>query len=64
MDFSFWVSCTVWHVHSLCAYVQAAELSIKFLTTDVAVEVIQVVGPQLAQLKKFNAVSENTRRCS
>lgn len=38
---------------------QAAELSIKFLTGDRAVEVIQTVGPRLAQLRKFNAVGGN-----
>lgn len=45
-------------VRSLCALVQAAELSIKFLTAERAVEVVQVVGPRLAQLRKFNAVSK------
>ncbi|XP_005948489.1 intraflagellar transport protein 172 homolog [Haplochromis burtoni] len=39
-------------------WMKAAELSIKFLTADVAVEVIQVVGPRLAQLRKFNAAAE------
>ncbi|XP_024146740.1 intraflagellar transport protein 172 homolog [Oryzias melastigma] len=37
---------------------KAAELSIKFLSGDRAVEVIRVVGPRLAQLRKFNAAAE------
>lgn len=37
---------------------QAAELSIKFLSGDRAVEVVQVVGPRLAHLRKYNAVGE------
>uniref|UniRef100_A0A3Q0QW63 Intraflagellar transport 172 n=1 Tax=Amphilophus citrinellus TaxID=61819 RepID=A0A3Q0QW63_AMPCI len=39
-------------------WMRAAELSIKFLTADRAVEVIQVVGPRLAQLRRFNAAAE------
>ncbi|KAM6915750.1 intraflagellar transport protein 172 homolog [Xenentodon cancila] len=37
---------------------KAAELSIKFLSGDRALEVIQVVGPRLTQLKNFNAAAE------
>lgn len=44
----------------MCAVIsQAAELSIKFLSGDRAVEVIQVVGPRLTHLRKYNAVSEH-----
>uniref|UniRef100_A0A8C2ZEP1 Intraflagellar transport protein 172 homolog n=1 Tax=Cyclopterus lumpus TaxID=8103 RepID=A0A8C2ZEP1_CYCLU len=39
-------------------WMKAAELSIKFLSGDRAVEVIQVVGPRLSQLKKYNAAAE------
>uniref|UniRef100_A0A3B4Z6I6 Intraflagellar transport protein 172 homolog n=1 Tax=Stegastes partitus TaxID=144197 RepID=A0A3B4Z6I6_9TELE len=39
-------------------WMKAAELSIKFLTGDRAVEVVQVVGPRLTQLRKFNAAAE------
>ncbi|KAK9531238.1 hypothetical protein VZT92_010676 [Zoarces viviparus] len=39
-------------------WMKAAELSIKFLSRDRAVEVIQVVGPRLTQLKKYNAAAE------
>lgn len=42
---------------------QAAELSIKFLGGDRAVEVIQVVGPRLTHLRKYNAVSEHKHTC-
>lgn len=38
---------------------QAAELSIKFLSGDRAVEVIQVVGPRLTHLRKYNTVGEH-----
>lgn len=42
---------------------QAAELSIKFLSGERAVEVVQVVGPRLAQRRKYNDVrEEHTRR--
>lgn len=37
---------------------KAAELSIKFLGGDRALEVIQVVGPRLTQLRKYNAAAE------
>lgn len=37
---------------------QAAELSIKFLSGERAVEVVQVVGPRLAQRRKYNDVRE------
>ncbi|KAM6905680.1 intraflagellar transport protein 172 homolog [Lycodopsis pacificus] len=39
-------------------WMKAAELSIKFLSGDRAVEVIQVVGPRLTQLRKYNAAAE------
>ncbi|KAM4529832.1 intraflagellar transport protein 172 homolog [Fundulus diaphanus] len=39
-------------------WVKAAELSIKFLSGDRAVEVVQIVGPRLTQLRKFNAAAE------
>uniref|UniRef100_A0A3P8T009 Intraflagellar transport 172 n=1 Tax=Amphiprion percula TaxID=161767 RepID=A0A3P8T009_AMPPE len=39
-------------------WMKAAELSIKFLSGDRAVEVVQVVGPRLTQLRKFNAAAE------
>ncbi|XP_041831040.1 intraflagellar transport protein 172 homolog [Melanotaenia boesemani] len=39
-------------------WMKAAELSIKFLSGDRAVKVIQVVGPRLTKLRKFNAAAE------
>ncbi|XP_040920859.1 intraflagellar transport protein 172 homolog [Toxotes jaculatrix] len=39
-------------------WMKAAELSIKFLSRDRAVEVIQVVGPRLTHLRKYNAAAE------
>ncbi|KAA8582872.1 hypothetical protein FQN60_015418, partial [Etheostoma spectabile] len=39
-------------------WMKAAELSIKFLSGDRAVEVIQVVGPRLTKLRKYNAAAE------
>nr|XP_046228660.1 intraflagellar transport protein 172 homolog isoform X2 [Scatophagus argus] len=39
-------------------WMKAAELSIKFLSADRAVEVIQVVGPRLTQLRKYNQAAE------
>uniref|UniRef100_A0A1A8U1D0 Intraflagellar transport protein 172 homolog n=1 Tax=Nothobranchius furzeri TaxID=105023 RepID=A0A1A8U1D0_NOTFU len=39
-------------------WMKAAELSIKFLSGDRAVEVIKVVGPRLAELGKFDAAAE------
>ncbi|KAM9339048.1 intraflagellar transport protein 172 homolog [Symphorus nematophorus] len=39
-------------------WMKAAELSIKFLGGDRAVEVIQVVGPRLTQLRNYNAAAE------
>ncbi|XP_018542856.1 intraflagellar transport protein 172 homolog [Lates calcarifer] len=39
-------------------WMKAAELSIKFLSGDRAVEVIQVVGPRLTHLRKYNAAAE------
>ncbi|XP_076011253.1 intraflagellar transport protein 172 homolog [Genypterus blacodes] len=39
-------------------WLKAAELSTKFLSRERAVEVIQVVGPRLSQLKKYNAAAE------
>ncbi|XP_037837544.1 intraflagellar transport protein 172 homolog [Kryptolebias marmoratus] len=39
-------------------WMKAAELSIKFLSGERAVEVIQVLGPRLVQLRKFNAAAE------
>ena len=36
---------------------QAAELSIKFLTQERAAAVVHTVGPRLAQLRKYSAVS-------
>lgn len=39
-------------------WMKAAELSIKFLSGERAVEVIQVVGPRLTQLRKYNAAAE------
>ncbi|KAM4521459.1 intraflagellar transport protein 172 homolog isoform 2-T2 [Odontesthes bonariensis] len=39
-------------------WMKAAELSIKFLSGDRALEVVQVVGPRLTQLRKFNAAAE------
>lgn len=35
---------------------QAAELAIKFLAHDKAVDVSQVVGPRLIQLRRYNEV--------
>lgn len=35
---------------------QAAELAIKFLSHDKAVDVSQVVGPRLIQLRRYNEV--------
>ncbi|XP_051954406.1 intraflagellar transport protein 172 homolog [Xyrauchen texanus] len=39
-------------------WMKAAELAIKFLTHDKAVEVSQVVGPCLIQLRKYNEAAE------
>ncbi|KAM9354646.1 intraflagellar transport protein 172 homolog isoform 1-T1 [Pholidichthys leucotaenia] len=39
-------------------WMKAAELSIKFLSGDRALEVVQMVGPRLAKLKKYNAAAE------
>ncbi|XP_060947369.1 intraflagellar transport protein 172 homolog [Limanda limanda] len=39
-------------------WLKAAELSVKFLSGDRAVEVIQVVGPRLAQLGNYKAAAE------
>uniref|UniRef100_A0A3P9PZB4 Intraflagellar transport 172 n=1 Tax=Poecilia reticulata TaxID=8081 RepID=A0A3P9PZB4_POERE len=39
-------------------WMKAAELSIKFLSGNRATEVVQAVGPRLAQLRKFNAAAE------
>uniref|UniRef100_A0A3B3Z6D5 Intraflagellar transport protein 172 homolog n=1 Tax=Poecilia mexicana TaxID=48701 RepID=A0A3B3Z6D5_9TELE len=39
-------------------WMKAAELSIKFLSGNRATEVVQVVGPRLTQLRKFNAAAE------
>lgn len=43
-------------VSSLSHVLQAAELAIKFLSHEKAVDVSQVVGPRLIQLKKYNEV--------
>lgn len=42
--------CSSFHV------LQAAELAIKFLSHDKAVDISQVVGPRLIQLRKYNEV--------
>ncbi|XP_059212612.1 intraflagellar transport protein 172 homolog [Centropristis striata] len=39
-------------------WMKAAELSIKFLDGDRAVEVVLLVGPRLTQLRKYNAAAE------
>lgn len=39
-------------------WIKAAELSIKFLSAERAVEVVQVVGPRLAQRRKYNDAAE------
>ncbi|XP_077566022.1 intraflagellar transport protein 172 homolog [Stigmatopora nigra] len=39
-------------------WIKAADLSIKFLGEERAVKVIQVVGPRLAQLRKYNTAAE------
>uniref|UniRef100_UPI003AACFFE7 intraflagellar transport protein 172 homolog isoform X1 n=1 Tax=Centroberyx gerrardi TaxID=166262 RepID=UPI003AACFFE7 len=39
-------------------WMKAAELSIKFLSGERAVEVIQTVGPRLTQLRKYSAAAE------
>uniref|UniRef100_A0A3B4XDD0 Intraflagellar transport 172 n=1 Tax=Seriola lalandi dorsalis TaxID=1841481 RepID=A0A3B4XDD0_SERLL len=39
-------------------WMKAAELSIKFLSGDRAIEVVQVVGPRLTHLRKYNAAAE------
>lgn len=39
-------------------WLKAAELSIKFLNRDRAVEVVQSVGPRLAKLRQFKAAAE------
>ncbi|KAJ8009128.1 hypothetical protein DPEC_G00085660 [Dallia pectoralis] len=39
-------------------WMKAAELAIKFLTQERAVEVIQTVGPRLTQLRKYSAAAE------
>ncbi|KAM9703852.1 intraflagellar transport protein 172 homolog [Menidia menidia] len=39
-------------------WMKAAELSIKFLSGERAVEVVQAVGPRLAGLRKFSAAAE------
>ncbi|XP_061785815.1 intraflagellar transport protein 172 homolog [Nerophis lumbriciformis] len=39
-------------------WIKAAELSIKFLGEERAVKVVQVVGPRLAQLRKYNTAAE------
>uniref|UniRef100_A0A3Q3IYM6 Intraflagellar transport protein 172 homolog n=1 Tax=Monopterus albus TaxID=43700 RepID=A0A3Q3IYM6_MONAL len=39
-------------------WMKAAELSIKFLSGDRALEVIQLVGPRLTHLRKYNAAAE------
>ncbi|CAN9507987.1 unnamed protein product [Ophioblennius macclurei] len=40
------------------SWMKAAELSIKFLSAERAVEVVHAVGPRLTQLRKFNAAAE------
>lgn len=40
------------------SWMKAAELSIKFLSAERAVEVVRVVGPRLTQLRNFNAAAE------
>ncbi|XP_039981994.1 intraflagellar transport protein 172 homolog [Xiphias gladius] len=39
-------------------WMKAAELSIKFLSGDRAVEVVQVVGPRLTRLRKYTTAAE------
>ncbi|XP_033977130.1 intraflagellar transport protein 172 homolog [Trematomus bernacchii] len=39
-------------------WMKAAELSIKFLSADRAEEVVQLVGPRLTKLMKYNAAAE------
>uniref|UniRef100_A0A3P8XGI6 IF140/IFT172/WDR19 TPR domain-containing protein n=1 Tax=Esox lucius TaxID=8010 RepID=A0A3P8XGI6_ESOLU len=39
-------------------WMKAAELAIKFLTQERAVDVIQTVGPRLTQLRKYSAAAE------
>ncbi|XP_074541957.1 intraflagellar transport protein 172 homolog [Halichoeres trimaculatus] len=39
-------------------WMRAVELSIKFLGTDRAMEVVHVVGPRLTQLRKFSSAAE------
>ncbi|XP_058470061.1 intraflagellar transport protein 172 homolog [Solea solea] len=39
-------------------WMKAADLAIKFLSADRAVEVIQVIGPRLSHLGKYNAAAE------
>ncbi|XP_013856092.1 intraflagellar transport protein 172 homolog, partial [Austrofundulus limnaeus] len=39
-------------------WAKAAELSIKFLSADQAVEVVQMVGPRFAQRRKFDTAAE------
>ncbi|KAL4649200.1 hypothetical protein GN956_G7681 [Arapaima gigas] len=39
-------------------WMKAAELAIKFLTQEKAIDVVQAVGPQLVQLQKYSAAAE------
>ncbi|XP_056150499.1 intraflagellar transport protein 172 homolog [Lampris incognitus] len=39
-------------------WMKAAELSIKFLSGERAVEVVQIVGPRLTELRKYSAAAE------
>ncbi|XP_016392956.1 intraflagellar transport protein 172 homolog [Sinocyclocheilus rhinocerous] len=39
-------------------WMKAAELAIKFLSHDMAVDISQVVGPRLIQLRKYNEAAE------
>lgn len=36
---------------------QAAQLSMKFLDSEKAVDVVQTVGPKLAEIEKYNTVN-------
>ena len=39
---------------------QAAELALKFLSSDKAVQVVEVIGPRLIEISKFSPVSALT----
>ena len=50
-------------LHMVCSLSpQAAELALKFLSSDKAVQVVEVIGPRLVEISKFGPVSASTLR--